>query len=68
MRRCYESRGEDMSLIAYVTQIQFGPGVLSTLREECARVGIRRPLIVTDRGVRASGIVDKVLALSLIHI
>jgi len=36
--------------------------VLSTLREECARVGIRRPLIVTDRGVRASGIVDKVLA------
>ena len=39
-----------MSLIAYVTQIQFGPGVLSTLREECARVGIRRPLIVTDRG------------------
>lgn len=51
-----------MSLIAYVTQIQFGPGVLSTLREECARVGIRRPLIVTDRGVRASGIVDKVLA------
>ncbi|WP_025138441.1 iron-containing alcohol dehydrogenase [Achromobacter sp. DH1f] len=51
-----------MSLIAYVTQIQFGPGALSTLREECARVGIRRPLIVTDRGVRASGIVDKVLA------
>ncbi len=54
--------GEGMSLIAYVTQIQFGPGALSTLREECARVGIRRPLIVTDRGVRASGIVDKVLA------
>ncbi len=51
-----------MSLIAYVTQIQFGPGVLSTLREECTRVGIRRPLIVTDKGVRATGIVDKVLA------
>lgn len=51
-----------MSLISYITQIQFAPGALATLRDECARVGIRRPLIVTDKGVRASGIVDRVLA------
>ncbi|KFL50019.1 iron-containing alcohol dehydrogenase [Burkholderia pyrrocinia] len=47
-----------MSLISYITQIQFSLGAIRTLADECERVGIRRPLIVTDKGVRASGIVD----------
>ncbi len=51
-----------MALISYITQIQFGAGALATLRDECARVGMRRPLLVTDKGVRASGLVDQVLA------
>ena len=51
-----------MALINYITQIQFEFGAISLLRQECERVGIRRPLIVTDRGVMAAGIIDTVLA------
>ncbi|WP_322028659.1 iron-containing alcohol dehydrogenase [Paraburkholderia sp. J76] len=50
-----------MSLINYVTQIQFDFGAIRLLRNECERVGISRPLIVTDKGVRAAGIIDSVL-------
>ncbi|RYF60188.1 MAG: iron-containing alcohol dehydrogenase [Comamonadaceae bacterium] len=49
-----------MAVINYLTTIQFGFGVISTLAEECARVGITRPLLVTDKGVRAAGLVDRV--------
>ncbi|MFJ4257495.1 iron-containing alcohol dehydrogenase [Pseudomonas monteilii] len=51
-----------MSLINYITQIQFEVGAISLLPTECQRIGITRPLIVTDRGVRAAGIVDIALS------
>jgi 4-hydroxybutyrate dehydrogenase len=51
-----------MALIHYVTQIQFDFGAIRLLKQECERVGISRPLIVTDPGVRAAGIVDRALA------
>ena len=51
-----------MSLINYITQIQFDAGAISLLPAECHRVGITRPLIVTDRGVRAAGIIDVALS------
>ncbi|MDR5760881.1 iron-containing alcohol dehydrogenase [Caballeronia sp. LZ035] len=50
-----------MSLINYVTQIQFDFGAVNLLKSECERLAIRRPLIVTDRGIRAAGILDIVL-------
>ncbi|MVW72543.1 iron-containing alcohol dehydrogenase [Bordetella sp. 15P40C-2] len=50
-----------MPLINYITQIQFDFGAVRLLKSECERVGIRRPLIVTDKGVRAAGIIDTVL-------
>src|SRR5471032_1260844 len=50
-----------MSLINYITQIQFEAGAVSLLPAECARMGIQRPLIVTDAGVRAAGVLDTVL-------
>ena len=50
-----------MSLINYITQIQFEIGAIVLLPAECERIGITRPLIVTDRGVRAAGIVDTAL-------
>ncbi len=50
-----------MALINYITQIQFEFGAIGLLGATCERVGIRRPLIVTDRGVRATGIIDAVL-------
>jgi len=48
-----------MALIQYLTQIQFDFGAIQLLRSECERIGIRRPLIVTDAGVRAAGILQK---------
>ncbi len=50
-----------MSLIYYVTQIQFEFGAIKLLKQECERVGITRPLIVTDPGVKAAGILQKAL-------
>ncbi|MDB5930557.1 MAG: iron-containing alcohol dehydrogenase [Polaromonas sp.] len=50
-----------MAFIYYVTQIQFEFGALRLLRQECERVGITRPLIVTDPGVKAAGILQKAL-------
>jgi 4-hydroxybutyrate dehydrogenase len=50
-----------MALIYYVTQIQFDFGALQLLKSECARVGISKPLLVTDQGVKAAGIVQKAL-------
>jgi len=51
-----------MSVINYITQIQIDFGALQLLKAECERVGIRHPLIVTDAGVKAVGILDKALA------
>ncbi|MDR5823055.1 iron-containing alcohol dehydrogenase [Caballeronia sp. LZ043] len=51
-----------MALINYITQIQFDFGAVRLLAGECERIGMRRPLIVTDRGIRAAGLVDTVLA------
>ncbi|NUZ08034.1 iron-containing alcohol dehydrogenase [Piscinibacter koreensis] len=51
-----------MALINYITQIQIDFGALALLAAECERTGIRRPLIVSDPGVRAAGIVDRAVA------
>ena len=50
-----------MAFINYVTQIQFDFGAVKLLRQECERVGISKPLIVTDPGVKAAGILQKAL-------
>ena len=51
-----------MAQILYVTNILIDFGVLSQLRAECERCGIRKPLIVTDAGIRQAGLVDRALA------
>ena len=50
-----------MAFIYYITQIQFDFGAIKLLKQECQRVGITRPLIVTDAGVKAAGILQKAL-------
>ena len=50
-----------MALIYYLTQVQFDFGAIKLLKQECARVGITKPLIVTDPGVKAAGILQKAL-------
>ncbi len=50
-----------MAFIFYLTHIHIGHDSLLQLKSECERIGIRRPLIVSDKGVVAAGIVDRVL-------
>ena len=50
-----------MALIYYVTQIQFEFGAIRLLKQECQRVGITRPLVVTDAGVRSAGVLQHAL-------
>ena len=49
-----------MALITYLTRIQFDFGALKLLDAELQLLGIRRPLIVTDKGCIAAGLWGKV--------
>jgi 4-hydroxybutyrate dehydrogenase len=51
-----------MARILYLTQINIDAGAVRLLPEECQRAGMRRPLIVTDAGVRAAGVLDLAVA------
>ena len=51
-----------MAFIYYVTQVQLDFGAVKLLPQECERTGIKRPLVVTDAGVRAAGVLDLALA------
>jgi alcohol dehydrogenase class IV len=50
-----------MAFINYITQVQLDFGAIKLLQQECERVGITRPLIVTDAGVKAAGVLQKAL-------
>jgi alcohol dehydrogenase class IV len=52
-----------VSTIFYLTQIEFGSGALEKLAPGLAGLGIRRPLLVSDPGLQAAGLVDRVKAL-----
>lgn len=49
-----------MSLITYLTEIEFGAGSISELGKHLSRIGVRRPLIVSDHGIKAVGLLEKV--------
>jgi alcohol dehydrogenase class IV len=51
-----------MALINYITQVQLDFGALSLLPQELERAGIAKPLVVTDAGVRAAGLLDRAIA------
>ncbi len=51
-----------MALIQYLTHVHLEAGARRLLADECARIGIRRPLLVTDAGVRAAGVLAMVEA------
>ncbi len=51
-----------MSLINYITTVQFGFGILANLPSGCEGLGISRPLIVTDPGILASGLLNTLIA------
>ena len=51
-----------MALIQYLTHIQFDFGAVRLLQAECDRIGIKRPMVVTDQGIQAVGILDAALS------
>jgi hypothetical protein len=51
-----------MALINYLTTVQFDFGALALLGGELRRLGIARPLLVTDRGVVAAGLLERARA------
>ena len=48
-----------MPLITYLTHIRFGFGVLKELPDDLAALGIKRPLVVTDKGAVAAGLLER---------
>ena len=50
-----------MAYIYYLTHIHLGYDALAQLPSECARVGIKRPLVITDKGVVAAGVAQRAL-------
>ena len=48
---------------SYPTAIKFGPGRIREIGAACAQAGIRRPLLVTDRGLAAMAITTRTLDL-----
>lgn len=50
-----------MPLIQYLSRIPFDFGAITTLAEELTRLGIKRPLLVTDAGVASAGLLDRAL-------
>ena len=50
-----------MAFINYITQVQFDFGAIKLLKQECVRVGITKPLVITDAGVKAAGILETAL-------
>ncbi|PZP28498.1 MAG: 4-hydroxybutyrate dehydrogenase [Roseateles depolymerans] len=51
-----------MAQILYLTRIEMEFGASRLLPAECERIGMRRPLVITDAGVRAAGVLDLALA------
>ncbi len=52
-----------MALINYLTRIHFADGVLDdALKAEVEALGVSRPLIATDAGLLASGLVERAIA------
>ncbi len=52
-----------MATITYLTTIEFEAGALKTLPDQLRALGIGSPLIVSDRGLERSGLVERVRAL-----
>ena len=50
-----------MSLIQYLSRIQFDFGAIAGLADELDALGLKRPLLITDKGIEASRILERVL-------
>lgn len=51
-----------MAQIRYLNTVEMEAGALRHLADGCRRLGVRRPLLVTDAGIHAAGLVEPALA------
>ena len=51
-----------MPVLTYLTTTHFDFGAIKMLAPELKRLGVKRPLFVTDKGVRAAGLLERVQA------
>ncbi len=56
-----------MPQINYLTRIEFDFGALAGLGDEITRLGLKRPLLITDEGVAAAGILQRALDAAAPH-
>lgn len=49
-------------IISYLTKIRFGAGAIAELQEELDLLGVTRPLLISDKGLVAAGIVGEMIA------
>lgn len=47
-----------MHIINYLTTIMFGAGAIGSLPEALRELGVSRPLVVSDHGIKAAGLLD----------
>ena len=50
-----------MATALTLPRLVFGPGTLAKLPDELALLGVRRPLLISDRGLEAAGLVAKIM-------
>lgn len=51
-----------MALITYLTTVKFGFGEIAGIEADLAGLGVAKPLIVTDKGIVAAGLVSGIAA------
>jgi alcohol dehydrogenase class IV len=56
-----------MALITYLTTVRFEAGASGGIGDDLRELGIERPLIVTDRGIRGAGLLDQLRHAASVH-
>jgi 4-hydroxybutyrate dehydrogenase len=51
-----------MAIISYLTTIRLEEGAVAGLPQDLAEIAIKHPMVVTDKGLRAAGTLDALLA------
>src|SRR5215831_2850215 len=54
--------GPRITVLSWPTRVVLGAGAIQRLPDEVQRLGLTRPLLVTDLGVSKAGLTDKVMA------
>lgn len=48
-----------MDIISYLSTVYFGAGAIGSLKEILSQLGISRPLLVSDHGIKAAGLLER---------